>query len=167
MQKKSVGFSPQEALLSSRLELAVPPPVVMAAALFFMWVSGKAAPALDFPAPGWPVLALLFAAGLACAVGAFLQFRKAKTTINPMKPHETSALVTDGFYAWSRNPIYVADVVLLLGCALLVANALAFLFVVLFIAYVDRFQIRPEERSLRARFGEAYDAYRRRVRRWL
>ena len=139
----------------------------MAVAGFFMWAGAKAMPALDFPMPGWVVSAVLFAAGLATGTGAFLQFRKARTTINPMKPHETSALLTDGFYAWSRNPIYVADAVLLLAFALLVANAFAFVFLVLFIAYLDRFQIRPEERALRARFGDEYDRYRGKVRRWL
>jgi protein-S-isoprenylcysteine O-methyltransferase Ste14 len=139
----------------------------MAGAAFLMWASGKALPALDFRMPHWLSIVVAFAAALAIGIGAFLQFRQANTTINPMKPHETSALVTDGFFAWSRNPIYVADALALLGCALLVANALAFLFVPLFILYVDRFQIRPEERALRARFGDEYERYRNKVRRWL
>jgi protein-S-isoprenylcysteine O-methyltransferase Ste14 len=139
----------------------------MALAGLLMWVGAKAMPALDFPMPGWLAIAVLFAAGLATGIGAFLQFRKARTTINPMKPQETSALLTDGFYAWSRNPIYVADAILLLAFALLVANALAFVFLVLFIAYLDRFQVRPEERALRARFGDEYERYRSKVRRWL
>jgi protein-S-isoprenylcysteine O-methyltransferase Ste14 len=151
----------------SRLELRVPPPVAMAAAVFFMWAAGKAVPALDFRPPPWFAVAALFAAALAIGVGAFLKFRKLRTTINPMNPHESTALATDGLYAWSRNPIYLADVLALLACALLVANALAFLFVVLFVAYVDRFQIRPEERALRGRFGAQYQRYCERVRRWL
>jgi protein-S-isoprenylcysteine O-methyltransferase Ste14 len=112
-------------------------------------------------------IVVAFAAALAIGIGAFLQFRHAKTTINPMKPHETSALVTDGFFAWSRNPIYVADTLALLAVALLVANALAFVFLVLFIAYLDRFQIRPEERALQARFGARFEQYKGKVRRWL
>jgi protein-S-isoprenylcysteine O-methyltransferase Ste14 len=149
------------------LELRVPPPVVMAAAAFLMWVAAKAVPALDFEAPTRAAGIALFAAGLAIGVGAFLQFRKAATTINPMTPDKSSALVTDGLYRLSRNPIYVADVLVLLACALLVANALAFLMVALFVAYVDRFQIRPEERALRERFGTQFDLYCRSVRRWL
>ena len=148
------------------LELRVPPPVVMAASVFLMWAAGKAVPALDFHALVWPAIAL-FAGGLAIGLAAFLQFRSAKTTLNPMTPQQSTALVTNGLYRLSRNPIYVADVLLLLACALLVANALAFLALPLFVAYVDRFQIRPEERALRARFGGAFDAYCRRVRRWL
>src|SRR5574341_292781 len=139
----------------------------MAAAVLSMWIAAKAAPSLDFARPHWALAAGLFAAGLAIGVAAFLQFRQAKTTINPMAPHESTALVTSGLYRLSRNPIYVADVIILIGCALLVANALAFLGVMLFVAYVDRFQIRPEDRALRVRFGGAFDDYCRAVRRWL
>jgi len=139
----------------------------MAVAGFLMWAGARAMPALDFPMPGWVASAVLFAAGLATGIGAFLQFRKAGTTINPMTPQASSALVTGGFFAWSRNPIYVADVLVLLGAALWIGSFVAFLFVALFIAFIDRFQIRPEERALRARFGEEYERYCARVRRWL
>jgi protein-S-isoprenylcysteine O-methyltransferase Ste14 len=146
----------------SRLELKVPPPAVMAIAALLMWA---------LPGPGFqsPVAITvgLFAAGLAIGIGAFLQFRKAGTTINPMTPQDSSVLVTGGLFAWSRNPIYVADAIILLAAALLVGNYLAFLLVPLFVAYIDRFQIRPEERALRARFGEEYERYSARVRRWL
>jgi protein-S-isoprenylcysteine O-methyltransferase Ste14 len=146
----------------SRLELAVPPPIVMAVALLLMWLS----PSLDFQAP--LVLGIgLIAAGLAIGIGAFLQFRRANTTVNPMTPDKTSALVTSGLFGLSRNPIYVADAIILAGAALLFANLLAFVALALFVLYVDRFQIRPEERALQARFGEAFEAYRREVRRWL
>jgi protein-S-isoprenylcysteine O-methyltransferase Ste14 len=147
----------------SRLELALPPPVVMALAALLMW----ALPGPAFDVPAWPAAVVLFAASLAIGIGAFLQFRKARTTINPMKPRETSALVTNGFFAWSRNPIYVADALALVGIALLLANPVALVLVALFVAYIDRFQIRPEERALRARFAGEYENYCRKVRRWL
>ena len=140
----------------------------MGAALLLMWALSGLAPGLafDFPARRWAA-AILIAAGLAIGVAAFLQFRRAETTINPMTPDQASALVTRGLYGVSRNPIYVADVVILAGCALLFANALAFAAAALFVPYVDRFQVRPEERALRERFGEPYEAYCREVRRWL
>ena len=136
----------------------------MAAAVAIMWVL----PEFGFEMPARRAVGIgLIAAGLAIGVAAFLQFRKAKTTINPMTPYESTALMTGGLYRLSRNPIYVADVIILVGCALLFANALALLAVVLFVLYVDRFQIRPEEAALRERFGAAFDNYCRTVRRWL
>ena len=145
----------------------MPPPVAMAGAAFLMWAAGTITPLLDFEVSVLPASIALFAAAIAIGVGAFLQFRRAKTTINPMAPHESTALVTTGLYALSRNPIYVADAIALVGVALLVGNAAAFLMVPFFVWYVDRFQIRPEERALRARFGSGYENYCRRVRRWL
>jgi protein-S-isoprenylcysteine O-methyltransferase Ste14 len=140
----------------------------MVAAVLLMWALAEAAPGFgfDFPARRWTAWIVL-AAGLATGIVAFLQFRRADTTINPMTPGKASALVTRGLYGMSRNPIYVGDVLILLGVGVLIANALAFVAVLLFMVYVDRFQVRPEERALRGRFGEAYDAYCRKVRRWL
>jgi protein-S-isoprenylcysteine O-methyltransferase Ste14 len=140
----------------------VPPPAVMAIAALLMW----AVPGPGFHSPVAITIGL-FAAGLAIGVGAFLQFRKAGTTINPMTPQSSSALVTGGFFAWSRNPIYLADVLVLIGAALWIGNFVAFVFVPLFVAFIDRFQIRPEERALRARFGEEYERYCAKVGRWL
>lgn len=140
----------------------------MAGAVLLMWGLAAFAPALAFDFPGrWWAGAILIAAGLAIGIAAFLQFRRAETTINPMTPDRTSALVTRGLYGLSRNPIYVADAIILVACALLFANALAFAAAVAFVAYIDRFQIRPEERALRERFGPSYETYCREVRRWL
>lgn len=140
----------------------------MGAALLLMWGLSESLPGLafDFPGRRWAA-AILIAAGLAIGIAAFLQFRRAHTTINPMTPDRTSMLLTAGLYRVSRNPIYVGDVVILVGCALLFANALALAAAALFVPCVDRFQIRPEERALRERFGEPYETYCREVRRWL
>lgn len=140
----------------------------MGAALLLMWALSEAAPRLGFDFPGrrWAA-AILIAAGVAIGIAAFLQFRHAATTINPMTPDQASRLVTGGLYGLSRNPIYVGDVFILAGCALLFANLLAFVAAALFVPYVDRFQIRPEERALVGRFGEPYQAYCSEVRRWL
>src|SRR5437868_186667 len=72
-----------------------------------------------------------------------------------------------GAAGFSRNPMYLGDLLILAGWTLWLANALAFVGPPLFIAYIDRFQIAPEERILAARFGAAYAEYCRAVRRWL
>lgn len=150
------------------LELRVPPPVVMLAAALLMWVAAHGLPALDFQLPAHGTLAVVIALiGLAIAVFAVLQFRRAGTTPNPMKPHESATVVVTGLYRYSRNPMYLGDVVLLAAWALWLANAAPFIFLPLFVLYINRFQIAPEERALSAHFGPAYADYRRTVRRWL
>ena len=125
-------------------------------------------PALDFALPARGLATTISAlAGLAIGTIAFFQVRRAGTTVNPRKPHEASALVTSGVYRFSRNPMYLADVLLLAAWAAWLASAAALIGLPLFIVYLNRYQIELEERALQARFGAAYAAYRATVRRWL
>jgi protein-S-isoprenylcysteine O-methyltransferase Ste14 len=150
------------------LELRVPPPAAVLLAAALMWLADDLLPALevDVPAPG--LFTALFAAlGILFGALAIIQFRRAGTTVNPMRPDESTALVTHGVYRFSRNPMYVADVLLLAAWAAWLANLAALVPIAFFIAYMNRFQIAPEERALQARHGDAYTEYRRLVRRWL
>jgi protein-S-isoprenylcysteine O-methyltransferase Ste14 len=150
------------------LELRVPPPVVGVAVGLVMWLAAVALPALDFdlPAPGAAALALA-AVGLAIGATAFLQFRKAKTTVNPLNPEASTALVVVGIYRLTRNPMYLGMLVILIAWALWLSNLAAVVLLPLFVAYLNRFQIVPEERALQARFGAGFERYRESVRRWL
>jgi protein-S-isoprenylcysteine O-methyltransferase Ste14 len=133
-----------------------------------MWLVAHALPALDFQVPLRGTLAIAIAIiGLAMAALAFIQFRRAGTTPNPMKPHESATVVVTGAYRYSRNPMYLGDLLILAGWAIWLANAATFLGLPLFVVYLNRYQIAPEERALQSRFGETYTAYRRTVRRWL
>lgn len=152
----------------TRLELRVPPPLVLAAVALFMWLAAQALPALHFAIPARGLMMALPAVlGAGIGGAAILQFWRAHTTANPMKPHDASTLVTGGIYRLSRNPMYLGDALLLLAWAVWLANVAAFLGVPLFVAYLNRFQIAVEERILEARFGTGYELYRRAVRRWL
>ena len=91
----------------------------------------------------------------------------AVTLFTPLAPEQASALVVRGVFRWTRNPMYLAMLLVLVSWACIVANAAALAILPLFVAYLNRFQIVPEERALRAKFGEAYEDYMRRVRRWI
>ena len=150
------------------LELRVPPPLAMLLAAGLMWLAALALPALDFPLEArGPIAVAVALAGVIVASVAFFQFRRAGTTVNPMKPAESAALVTQGIYRFSRNPMYVGDALMLIGWALWLANAAALALVALFVVYLNRYQIAPEERALGARYGAVYAEYCRAVRRWL
>lgn len=124
------------------------------------------APALAFPIP--PVLAFPVAAvGVSLDAIALLHFFRRRTTVNPLKPASATALVTGGIYRFSRNPMYLGLATLLLAWAVYLGNLAALAGVALFVLYMNRFQIAPEERALEERFGAEYIAYRTRVRRWV
>ena len=150
------------------LELKIPPVLLVALFALAMWLLAPWLPALALPV-GWRLLlaGVFAAAGVAIALAGVLAFRRANTTVDPRVPQQSSSLVVRGIYRYSRNPMYVGFLLLLtaLGCYLMSTAALALL--PLFAWYMNRFQIAPEERFLRQKFGAEYQAYLTQVRRWL
>ncbi|MEI6106337.1 MAG: isoprenylcysteine carboxylmethyltransferase family protein [Opitutae bacterium] len=150
------------------LELKVPPLVVLAFVAVLMWFGSRAAPATSFPVPARQAIALgLAAVGVGIAVAGVVSFRIAKTTVNPLHPETASALVTSGVYQLTRNPMYLGALILLIGWAVLLANAVGFVLAPTFVLYLNRFQIGPEEKALTALFAAEFTAYCAKVRRWL
>lgn len=152
----------------SALELKILP--VPLALLFggAMWLASVWLPAFAFHLPGHVAISIaLGCSGLAFAFAGVAAFRRAMTTVNPMKPEAASALVTSGVYRRSRNPMYVGLLLVLSGWAVFLSHALGFLFLPAFVAYLNRFQIMPEERVLLSKFGDDFSAYKRSVPRWL
>jgi protein-S-isoprenylcysteine O-methyltransferase Ste14 len=95
-----------------------------------------------------------------------LTFRRAKTTVNPTTPAAASALVRTGVFRFTRNPMYLGLLLCLVAWAIFLSSVLALLSAPLFVVYMNRFQIAPEERALAALFGDSFAAYKRDVRRW-
>lgn len=133
-----------------------------------MLAAAWALPALHVEIP-WTTPAAIVVAGLGAALGlaGVIQFHRARTTVNPLRPEAVSAFVSGGVYRWTRNPMYLGMAAMLLGWAVYLSSIAALAALPLFIVYLNRFQIGPEERALEARFGAEFEAYRRRVRRWL
>jgi protein-S-isoprenylcysteine O-methyltransferase Ste14 len=133
-----------------------------------MWAVSHVGPSLDLPLKLRAVAFIVTAlAGAATAFAGQAQFRRANTTINPFKPQNTSALVTSGVYRLTRNPMYVGLVLVVLGWAAFLCSLWALAGPILFVLYISRFQIKPEEQILSAKFGASYAEYQSRVHRWL
>lgn len=150
------------------LELKVPPPVIALLVAVSMWVAQQYAPSLGLAIPWRLVFAIaLVLLGIALALAGVLAFRKAKTTVNPLKPENTSAVVASGIYRVTRNPMYLGILTVLVGWAFFLANVVSFALLPVFVLYMNRFQIGPEERVLSGHFGAEYARYLQSVRRWL
>jgi protein-S-isoprenylcysteine O-methyltransferase Ste14 len=150
------------------IELRIPPPAVVVIAGALMWGIAAALPSLrvNVPHAGW-IAAISVALGILIAGAGLVAFRRARTTANPMRPETASSLVTSGVYRWTRNPMYLGWLPILAGWAVYLQHPVSLLVVPLFMLYLTRFQIVPEERALAANFGTQFEAYRKRVRRWL
>jgi protein-S-isoprenylcysteine O-methyltransferase Ste14 len=150
------------------LETLIPPPVVALVFAVLMWWLASYDPIIDMD---WSLklgIALVFLLlGMIFSLSGVLTFRKAKTTVNPKKPHEASTLVNTGIYQLTRNPMYVGLAFGLSGWAIYLNSLASLLGVIGYVLYIHGFQILPEERALIKLFGQEYEEYKSRVRRWL
>lgn len=150
------------------LELKIPPPAVALAIGFLMWLTSVLFGYIPIPLDYRLGAALaLLVIGQGISISGIVAFRQAKTTLNPLKPGNSTALVTRGIYRFTRNPMYLGLLLTLMGWAAFLASPPALVFLFLYVVYINRFQIEPEERILSSLFGADYAAYRTRVRRWV
>lgn len=150
------------------MELRIPPLLlaVVMGAVAFGFHSISTGLTRDFPGRVWLALAL-FGAGIAVAVAGVVEFRRARTTVDPRNPAASTSIVTSGIYRVTRNPMYVGFLLWLIAWAVYLGNPVTLVGPLAFVAYMNRFQIRPEERILAATFGASYESYLARVRRWI
>ncbi|KRG67621.1 methyltransferase family protein [Pseudoxanthomonas dokdonensis] len=147
----------------SALETKIPPPVVLLVLAILIW----ALPGSSSTSARTLTGGLLVLAGLLINGWPKRLFRRLGTTINPLHPERSSVLITSGLYRYSRNPMYLGYALALLGWVVCQGKLAGFIAVVIFIGYVTRLQIVPEERELAARFPMRYATYKQAVRRWI
>lgn len=150
------------------MNLLVPPPVVGIICAALIWAASYVAlgPSFRFLGQVYAAYALI-GLGLVFDGVSVAAFFKEKTTVSPLSPEKSSALVKTGLYRFTRNPMYLGLLLILAGFAALKGTYVGLAVLPLFVGYITAFQIKPEEERLAATFGEAYQAYQRRVRRWI
>ena len=148
------------------LDTKIPPPIVAIVIGVCIYFSRDWLPQFESD--------YLFYAGLGCELlavvinlTAIFSFIRNKTAINPVKPHAATSLVTTGVFAFSRNPMYLGLLLFLFGFSLQVNVVGGMLLLFLFVLYINRFQIIPEERALAEKFGQEFQEYVENVRKWI
>lgn len=150
------------------LENKIPPLVQVIVWGCLLWVVSPALPTVSIN-PFWSSLLaiVLLVMGILLAGAGVVEFRRQKTTVDPRAPEKASALVVSGVYLISRNPMYVGFAFWLVALVIYLRSPLLFVGILLFVMYMNRFQIQPEERAMAAAFGVEWERYKNRVRRWL
>ena len=150
------------------LKTKVPPPAYMLIMAGMMWLLDKFLPLYHWLDSPWNKLGLIII-GMAVLldIWSLLLFFRAKTTPNPMKLGNTSHLVTIGLYRFSRNPMYLGLLVMLVGWALYLGSLSPLAMLPLFVWLLTKQQIEPEETMLLDKFKQEYRDYQQRVRRWI
>jgi protein-S-isoprenylcysteine O-methyltransferase Ste14 len=150
------------------LELKIPPPIVAIIFAGCMWIVARISPdcLISFPYKiTWSSI-LSIAGGIISGLG-ILSFLSAGTTLNSMRINSVSTFVVSGIYCYTRNPMYLGLLFVLLGWLIFLSNLLTVLFIPLFILYMNYFQIKPEEKVLEKKYGKDFIHYKLKVGRWL
>lgn len=141
------------------------PPAYFGLAILLMFLLHYLAPLARIISSSLGLGIGLIALGLFVALAGRLQFKWHDTTVKPFQ--ESSALVTVGVYRITRNPMYLGMVLFLTGIATAMGTLTPFLVIPLFAALINTRFILREERHLTEQFGQEYEDYRKRVRRWI
>ena len=148
--------------------LKIPPAIQMLLAIFFMWLINRYLPLNHFEFKAQEFLSwAVFLRAMILIVYAIFGFFKAKTTTDPTKPEKASSLVITGIFKISRNPMYLAMLMVLISFAIKLGNLLSLIGPILFFISMTYLQIKPEEKILAKKFGQAYIDYCKKVRRWI
>ena len=133
-----------------------------------MWLVSKYSLNTNFNLNGINILALVFLIiAIIMIVLSINKFKKNRTTISPLRPNKTSSLITSGIYNYTRNPMYLGLLLMLFSTALFMKNFISFLIIPLFVIFVTKNQIIPEEQILENIFGKEYRNYKKKVKRWI
>ena len=150
------------------LTLKIPPVIVVFIFACVMWMMALFNVWASISIPAEEVVALVIGLiGSSLVVAGAVEFRAAKTTVNPLTPELATSIVTKGIYRFSRNPMYLGFLIMLGAWGVFLGKSVAITLMPVFVGYMNRFQIIPEEKALLAQFGDDYAHYLASTPRWL
>ena len=150
------------------MKLKIPPALQTLIFGLSMWLIDKYISIGSFTITNQKVIfKVIFFIAVFIAVSSVWIFKTVKTSEDPTIPSKATNLVTTGIYSNSRNPMYLAIVIVLFAWMIALGNILNIFLLWLFIWYITNFQIKPEEEALTRLFGKDYRLYCKKVRRWI
>ena len=145
------------------LDTKIPPPIVTIIILSIIYFFSLK----DYNINNELISIFLLVLGILFILSAVIQFVKRKTTVNPTKPHKTTSLVISGTFKITRNPMYLGMLLIIMSYSFYELSIISLILIPLFIFYINKFQIEPEEYEMRKKFGKEYEEYCKKVDRWI
>ena len=146
--------------------IKIPPPLIVLVLIVSIYFSSKKIDPINIPLQ-LEISIFILSAGILIFVNPVLQFIKSKTTVNPIQFEEVNKLVTSGIFKYSRNPMYLGMLMIVLSTSIFYLNIYSILTPILFILWINKFQIKREEEFLIEKFGDEYLSYKKKTRRWI
>jgi protein-S-isoprenylcysteine O-methyltransferase Ste14 len=159
-------FPKQNTKRNIEMKTKIPPPILALVMIALIYLSSLFVESITFNYQG-SLSVLFIILGAACALPSFKLFAKFKTTITPLKPSDATALVTEGMYRYSRNPMYLGLLLWTIASTIWFGTWFGIIINIVFVFLINFLQIIPEEEALLEIFGEEYEEYKKNVRRWI
>tara|TARA_B100000963_G_scaffold11231_1_gene8724 strand:+ start:2216 stop:2668 length:453 start_codon:yes stop_codon:yes gene_type:complete len=144
----------------------IPPPLVALTFVISTFFSSKKIDLIHIPFQNL-ISFIILSFGILILLNPVLKFKKSKTTINPIKFKKVNKLVTSGIYKYSRNPMYLGLLMIVISSSIFYLNLYSILTPLFFYLWINRFQIKREEIFLKDKFGKEYLSYKNNTRRWI
>ena len=146
--------------------IKIPPPLIVLTLISSIYFSSKKIDLINIPFQ-LEISFFILSLGIFVFINPVLKFIKSKTTINPIQFEETNRLVTSGIFKYSRNPMYLGMLMIIISTSIFYLNIYSILTPFLFVFWINKFQIKREEIFLTEKFGKEYLSYKNKTRRWL
>ena len=145
--------------------IKIPPPLIVLTLIISIYFSSKKIDLINIPFQ-LEISFFILSLGILVFINPVLKFIKSKTTINPIQFEETNRLVTSGIFKYSRNPMYLGMLMIIISTSIFYLNIYS-ITPFLFVFWINKFQIKREEIFLTEKFGKEYLSYKNKTRRWL
>ena len=146
--------------------LKIPPPLLVLILVVSNYFSSKKIDLILIPNQNI-ISFIIFLIGVIILINPIVRFVKSKTTIDPIKFKKVNKLITSGIYKYSRNPMYLGLLMIVISTSILYLNIFSIATPMLFYFWINRFQIKREEIFLTEKFGKEYLLYKAKTRRWI
>ena len=150
----------------SKKKLKIPPPILVIILITSIYFSSDKLDLISIPYRTLFSIVIL-SIGILVIINPVVKFIKSKTTVNPVEFKNVEKLVTYGIYKYSRNPMYLGMIMIIISTTVYYLNFYSLLTPFIFYFWINRFQIKREEVFLEEKFGQEYLSYKTKTRRWI